>query len=274
MKRTLGLSLLELMAAMMLGAFIVGAVFSVYLISQRNQQTQLTFQQSQSRATKAIQVLTNEIKQAGWIGCARLAPDFPIQQYSKYTLSAQNRIQGQVNELSVRYVQPLGVELIEISAVDAKLIVGLQHQFHANDVLVIADCQKAEIFKVRHVAVFHGKQVLTAMEPLHHQFPVRTEINRLVINRFFIAKTKDRLSDGTPLFALYLIDITGQKIRLVEGIYDLQFHYYLATNGQVSQTPQSAVVDATQLAAVEWGLSIQSSLQPSRWYGFAALPSF
>lgn len=267
--RSRGVTFIELMIGMVLAGLLTGLVISIYVGREKSAAAQSAILQIQNQATKTIGILSREIEQAGWIGCAKLTRQFPIKGLSHYTLTAQNKVAGNAKELTIRYARPLDAKLIDMTVALGKIVIEAGHTFHAGEVLLISDCKHAEVIKIKQVYKLHGMQIILATEPMHYLYRPSAQINHLVINRFYVDKTKEYNLDGSSLYALYVDDVMGQKMRLVDGVEKINLNYYQNDANTIYQIFNFD--DATQLAAVGIELSMHIPPYKKSWYGFAKL---
>lgn len=79
------------------------------------------------------------------------------------------------------------------------------NEVHINigDVMVISNCQHAEIFQIKSVAHNQGIQIVESVKPLEYEYDANSEVSRLEVNRYYVAKTKRNKSNGNPLYSLF-----------------------------------------------------------------------
>ncbi len=223
-KHPLGFVLIELMLAVTLGLLLVSVIMQIYLANIGNYRLQRSLNHIQQNAKTAMDILTAEIHQAGYIGCARLTRDFPLISYPPYTLTYNNKISSlHTDEIIIRHAHFLGSILTESMRDAAILSVSGSVRFASGDILIISDCKQAEIFQAKEVKNTHGRQIIFST-PLHHQYEQYAEVSHLDMNTYFIADTHRRYADGTPVYSLYVKDIDQRKSELVEGIQQMHIH--------------------------------------------------
>lgn len=218
-----GMLLIELMVSMVLALLLISFILEIYLASRKSQQFRAALNQVQNNANSAFSVLGTEIRRAGYIGCARLTKEFPVHAYGYYSLTPKNKlIVLDNNKFTVRYAGYPGVILKKIPEDDLTLYTSADIRFSSGDILIISDCKQAEIFQVDKTSLKNGLQKITVKYPLHYPFSPYAEISKLEINTYFIFKTNRKSRDGKPIFALYVADIKGRKMELVEGINSMK----------------------------------------------------
>ena len=81
-KKTLGMSLVELMVAVTISAILLLGVTSVYLSTRHSNAVQDELSRLQENGRFAISLLSKEIRQAGYQGCTNLNRMTPVNNVS------------------------------------------------------------------------------------------------------------------------------------------------------------------------------------------------
>lgn len=175
-KRYCGLALLELISAMTVGMIVLGIIAEIFLVTKERQRYQAAINDVELSATRTISILSDEIKRAGHIGCARLTADFPVASFDPSLLRAVNKLKGGRHEIIVRYADLPGAVLQQFSR--ESMVASTDVIFKKNDILMIADCEKAEI-----------------LELLKHNFLLSSK-SLFPINHYILISIKRRLNSG------------------------------------------------------------------------------
>jgi type IV pilus assembly protein PilW len=273
MRRYLGSILIELMLAVTLGLMLVGFVFEMYLASQKSYRLQIALNHIQDNAKTAIDSLTDDIRKAGHIGCARLTNEFPIVSNVPYSITPQNKLIGSHSELTVRYVEPHGVVLRESMIDNTTLYTTAEIHFSIDDIVVISDCKQADIFQVGEVVLSRGVQMIIPVHPLHHHYEQYAEIGRLAINHYAVAKKNRKNSDGTQVFSLFVDHIKQHKTEWVADINSLQLLYSVNQKGKLTDVPASAIEDWSNVVGV--AIDVELVFPPIKkiWHAYVSLAS-
>jgi type IV pilus assembly protein PilW len=225
-----GAMLVELMLACALALVLIGLLLKIYLGSQQSARIQSSLNQIQDNAKIAITILSSEIHQAGYIGCAKLTNDFPLF-FTRYELTEKNKIKGDRHSITIRHAAFKSDYLIKDMLSTSILEVKDDIHFKKNNILIISDCKHAEIFQIKNIIYSRGIQIITPISPLHNQFDSRAELARFEVNHFFISRTKRKDFYGNPISALYVKNLQGETTRLVDGINDLNIQYLMGHAG-------------------------------------------
>lgn len=260
MKSHSGFGLIELMIAVTIGLLLLSMILQIYLTNLNSYRLQLALNQVQQNAKTAIDILNTEIHQAGYIGCAHLTYDFPIFSYPPYTLMSHNKISSQkVDEITIRRADFPAAVLIEPMQDTSILSVSHHVRFSSGDILIISNCNQAEIFEVKEIKSFQGGQKIISHYPLHHQYEQQTEVSRFVINTYFIANTHRRYANGKPIYSLFVKDINQRKSELIEGIQQMRIRYLINHD------------EASSVAGVSIDFNVVSQSLNKVWHLYAAM---
>jgi type IV pilus assembly protein PilW len=233
-KRNAGFVLTELIIATTLGLLLLSALIEVYLSTQRSIQLQVALYQNQQRAKEVIDFLSSEISKAGYVGCAYLTDDFPVTPYLSYSLSANNKLSGHGDaSITVRYMEFPGADVLVPMRNSSTLFINAAIRFMKGDILVISDCNQAEIFEVGQISMVEGMQKIQPKMPLRHLFNRYAEVGRLQVNNFYVAKTNRRYPDGSLIYTLTIQDINRHTFEIIEGMSALQIRYSSNQDGHM-----------------------------------------
>jgi len=207
------------MISLAIGLLIINLLMETYLASQKSLKLETALNNIQNNAQSAISILTNEIHQSGHIGCAKLSPDFPIISLPDYELNSENKIViNNKNELIIRYAKYENAYLTEAMKRKNRIYFKGDNNISSKDILLISDCKSAEIFTARNIKKINDSYEVTLTSPLHHRYDKYAEISRLIINKFYVAKTNRKYPDGKSVYGLYMDNIHHQKMEVVSGI--------------------------------------------------------
>ncbi len=268
MKKIKGVVLIELLIAALLGAMIIIFLMQMYLASARSEQLQQALQQIQMNGKNAAAMLLTAVQRTGQIGCMQLGADYPKLVYQTDTLTAQNKLMGNDEMFTVR-----GMEYLSTATASAKnnvvLLAAKNQAIKSEQLLVIADCQHAELLKIANVS----DQRLQTVNPLKNNYENDAEIGRFVIEKYFIAKTNRFYSNGEAVYALYREDNNEGKMELVEGIQQMKINYVLKKGGTLSEVAAAQVGDWSQVVAATFELTVVAPPFKKIWYVYGAIGS-
>ena len=271
MRRQSGLTLIELMLAMTLGLLLISVMLEMYLASQRSYRLQMALSLIQENAKTVIDSLTSDIRKAGYIGCAQLTTDFPAIFYVPYSITPHNKLTGNDAELIVRYVEPNGIVLKESMVDDTTLYTSSERHLSVGDRVVISDCGHAELFQIEEIVLSGGRQMIIPTHPLQHRYKQDAEIGRLVINHYFIAKTKQGDNDGTEELSLFVEDIKHHKTELVAGINRMKFLYSIHRQEKLIDVSAKDISDWSNVIGIAIELELASPPLKKTWQAYVSL---
>lgn len=259
-----GVSLIELMIAMALGLFIMAGVTSLYLGSRATHSTQSSVANVQESLRFGFEYLAYDLRMAGYMGCANIrdmAPQVvanpPVPSVGLGgSVRGYNGGSGWTNPTAITHVA--GTDVISLSRASLtsmhisensngsnfKIDSGsTPHGLSVNQILIVTDCQRSDIFRATAVSATSGSTTITHASNLNTQpagsacaagsgkivtecssmgnYKSDAQVASLESVTFFIGINPQ----GNP--ALYKVDTSTNE--LVEGIFDMQLEYGLDT---------------------------------------------
>ena len=284
-KKNRGLSLIELMVAMILTLILVSGVITIFISNKATYLTQDGLSRVQESGRFGLTFLSESLRWAGYSGCGNLdtmnvhiqSDPPPAGGFSMAgALEGYDGGTGWTNPTSITHVtgtdvvnikgqQPGGLRLVGNMATDnANIQVGANPDgYAAGDILVITDCQDADIFTAGTVSSSGG--TITIPHPsssnltpkLSKAYQDDAMVARFMDVTYFIGVNPS----GNP--SLYRIS-NGVAQELVEGIRDMQITYGVDSIDDDdwvidSYQPASGVADWTQVRSVRLGLIAESN---------------
>ena len=276
-----GFGLVELMIAMTLGLVLLGGIGYVFIGSRGAFRTTDNLSRIQENARYALDVMSRDIRMAGYVGCGNIAsmtvktianlpvsqhmtPDTALIGYDDSGPSGIPRAAGDV--LSIMGAFSNGVNLTGNLIPNANIQVnGNPDGFKQGDVLVVANCTNADVFKVTNNPGSSGTVTL------NHVIGTSNTANRvgtygsdafvMRVDRYtyFIGDTPISAARPVSVRALYRVGLDGAAEELVEHVHDMQFRYGLDTNSDGAVDSYSATPGAwTQVVSVTVNLLMRS----------------
>jgi hypothetical protein len=266
------MTLIEVLLAITLELLLIAFLFETYLAHQYNFQLQFNLQRLQTQAQLAMDVLQTAITQAGYIGCPLLTEHLPIAASPSYQLSVANQLTGSIaNEITVRYLeQPYARLLTQDNPQSTEKIVSAKPVLPARAILLITDCQRAEVFQQSKVIASKQQQKIILDRPLHYTFQSYAAVGRLAINKYFVAKTQRNYADGSPIYALFVEDIQLRKTELIEGVQAMRLYYSVQQGEQLIDLPAQQITDWSKVRGVAFELDIYYPPIRKTWYGYVS----
>jgi type IV pilus assembly protein PilW len=261
-----GFGLIELMIAMTIGLILLGGIGYVFLGSKQTFRTQDDFSRMQESVRYALETVGVDVRMAGYAGCVNLAainPNNPgggvplfVKANQPPALLLGEALRGYVGAtwpvalnpppagwvagtgvLHIISASSAGVRVEEGDQANANIKFDTAHGFVVGQLLLVTDCESADLFRASNVAgngtITHTGancanigmpcNVATAYQPnpqaLSKSYPDTAEVFSVVSTIYFIAINPA----GNP--ALYRRPEGGAAEELVENVEDLVMRF-------------------------------------------------
>lgn len=216
-----GIILIELMISICISLVIICLLTEIYTLMQSNTHRQQSLRDIQHQAANIKQILSSDIGMAGYIGCARLTNQFPLALAGLMNL--KNPIQVNAHDVTTVHASESHASLLKDMSNRTSLLIRREFVVKPRDVLIISDCAHAEIFTVASISVIDGNIKITPQQPLQYHFLQNSEIAKLIVNTYYIARSKRIDELGHAVMSLYVAEITGRQTELVTGVNEIAF---------------------------------------------------
>ena len=270
-KYSKGLSLIELMIAMVIGLLLLLGTTSLFTNNKRIYKDQNEMGRLQENARFATEMLIQDIRMAGYIGCSddigNLTNNFntTVTNLASFTNlvegseSAANWQPSNSTEIvanmaansdgvTVRYLQPLDINLTGNSTATTAPINAVT-DLQVNELAAVTDCKASDIFRITGVT---GGPAPAAITNLTHAAITNTyntdaEVARFVTVRYYVGPGTDIDGDGVGDPALFryvyaqdkddddgdgnTTEIIAHSEELIEGVENMQILYGEDTAG-------------------------------------------
>lgn len=267
--RQQGLTLVEILVAIVVSLILIAGVIQIFVGTRQTYRFQDALARVQENGRFAIETISRDVRQAGFVGCTTLisvtpnpVPPLAIN-YSRNTYIAPVPTGGPpatqapgTDIVTLRMLEPatmrLSVDMLnpgDVVTVPAN-IQGLQ----AGDVAGVADCNNVDLFTVNAVAGA-GPITVTPNAPLRVAYVTGAELSRYREVSYFIAP------GASGDLALWRRD-DGVDIELVDGVEDLwvRFGEDLDNDGAPDvYSAAAAVIDWSRVRAVRLSLLLVSN---------------
>lgn len=244
-----GFGLVELMIAMAIGLLLLGGIGYVYLGSSAAFRTTDNLSRIQENARYALEVMSRDIRMAGYIGCGNIAamtvktiakPPVPAMSINNALIGYDNgtawtnpstipRVAGDV--LSVMAAFGGSASLTgNLNPSNANIqINGNPNNFQQGDVLAVTDCANADVFKVTNSPGNSGTVTLT------HGSGTNSGNRTGIYGKDAFVMRVDQYSyfigdNAAGNRSLYRVGFNANAEELVEHVHDIQFRYGLDTS--------------------------------------------
>ena len=292
-----GLSLVELMVALVLSLVIGVAVMQVFLASKTTYRMQDAMSRLQENGRFAVNQLASEIRMAGYMGCLRLdevqvnimADPAPagitdvlgalIAVRGKDDVDASNEWGASVDTDVLMLHSAVGnsMQLVgNINPNNANIqVAGNAEGLKKNDTVIISDCTSADIFRiVNSPSTSDQKTTITHSSggnyssKLSKIYGKDAEVLRFEYVNYYIKETSRKSPAGQPIRALYvkrtqeLSSVEAAETELVEGVQNLQIEYGIRTGASLVADEYRTAADVTdwgRVVAVRFRLLMQSA---------------
>lgn len=257
-----GLSLVELMIALAIGAALIGGMVQIFSSNNAAFRTQQSVSRMQENARFGFHFISQELRQVGYKGCAgEIANqaldlsdtqdeflfdwDRSIEGWSGDNLPSELDFGARTprDDSDVVLVRRAGVKQTRVlNGAPVSDITGIQvptgHSLTDGDILTLSDCRSATTFQVSDASSgSNSLGVSGGMDPgntttgLSHNFGNGSHISKTFVTRFWIADNPD----GEP--ALYRKINQQDAEELVPGIEQLVLEYGIDNNKKFDLPP-------------------------------------
>lgn len=269
-----GLSLIELMVAMVIGMLIVGGVLYLFQGSRQTFRQGDAMARVQENGRIAIDILGDAVRLAGYAGCRNLSQislagtSFTNSNViagrsaaaSGDALAGNNGKAGS-SVLTVTYLSggatfltqdmdPTAPDTLQLPATSAG-------QFAAGSTGFITNCERSEAFQVADFSADASGATLETSLPLTTTFAAsNTLLGRVVEQSFYVARTGRTDARGQPIFALFRqATVSGASVgatpeEIADGVEDMRITYGLDTSGDLSVNEYTSTLTATNAPQV------------------------
>lgn len=264
-KQSIGLTLIELMLALLIELSLFGVIISIYLMSQQSARLQSALTEIQENALLATSIITKDVKKAGYIGCARLTSHF-VLPYANYSLEPQTRLRGDAHSVTLAFASFPSASLLQ-PIHGTSLIVSESPLFKPNDIAILSDCKHAEIVNVISAYQRQAKQYVQ-LSMLHYAYDATAELSPFIINHYYVEKTNRNNQAGLPIYALMKEDINHRKTELISGLSKLSLRYSVNDNAGLRELPASEIVDWSSVDGIQVVFELMSFPLTKSWIAY------
>lgn len=284
-----GISLIELLIAILLSALLITGIFTIYLSNKKSYQFNEALARIQENGRIGFEYLSRDTRMAGYCGCGRLADVLPANA----NFSILNSVVGWHNGVSsssvpfplldpvaegdVLLLQEAAPEGVNAQIIDKNtLTIKESADFKVGDSILISNCTHASVARVVSVSQEKTGETLKITPNLTvlKSYKKYAEVNQLLKLVYYVADTGRKNSAGAAIYALYRHDLTGPTTipsELIEGVDKMQIGYALKNAPSIVYTADE-VPDWSTVGSVQIALllnSIEAVTDKSQTYTFA-----
>ncbi len=244
--RQTGMTLVELLVAMLIGSVLIGGVLQVFTNTKQTYVIQESLSRLQENGRFAMNFINRDIRMADYWGCFATGVgginnnlDFASNPAAfNYSLGAITGVQGTVagnsaldaaDSITIRGASGSGVFLTSASVDEIAALTVAAHDFDANDLIFVTDCNKADIFQASGVTANTLLHTLTGT-PGNTTVSL-SDIYGLDAQLYNVSTIKYSIQmgeGGRP--ALFKKNNADAAVELLEGVENMQILYGEDTN--------------------------------------------
>lgn len=265
MRAVSGLTLLELLLGLALGAVVMMALVELYNVNRLTYDLTQGLSRIQANGRLATALLRAEIRPAGFAGCVPLSFHEAFRHHGlPVKLSLANSVRGTVtlsnklpasDAVTVVKMATRNADVVAVSADHRRFKVSGHTTFKASDWVVLTDCRQGDVWQVESVSAGPWLTTTTAL-PGYRPGAV---IGHLVEHTFYVGNTGRKTLRGNPVYGLYVQSFAGAREELLEGVSAMQIEYGVcAEPGAVLRTRGEAVQDWSKVVSVHLLLTLDS----------------
>lgn len=264
LRKQSGLTLIELTVGSMLSMLVLAFLLQVFLMLHEQLKAQSSIMTIEKTAIIALNQLSRDIGQAGNIGCPHLT-DRIVSPYHDVALQTDNQLIMDSHTIMLRHAAIPPATLLASIDKGIRLTVDTVRDFSSNDLVIISDCKRAEIAKIRAVKRMVDEQYLWLDEKLKNNFDSFAEVSQLEVNQYFVESTGRYDEYRQPINALMLKKLGSPKIALVDGVDAIIFRNLVDNHGHLELRESNKFINRANLRGVEIRLAIRNAERTQHW---------
>lgn len=225
MKKITGMSLIELLIGLALSLLLLSVIIEIYLAESKIEMMQDAWSFIEENAQHISNYLRKELHLAGYVGCVKHDVVQALMPYDspKMKPGTQGFIVHYMSTQTADLMQMIGNNVLEVD---------MDQHFHVGDELVIANCEQAEIITIQSLIKNTKTLQIIAKTPLSAFYTPHSEVGKLLANAYYVGQTNRQSARNAAIYALYQVDITGQRQELIEGVNDMQVRFINTDSNQ------------------------------------------
>ena len=176
-KKQIGISLVEIMVAMVISIFLLGGVIQVYIGNKTSYRFADASARIQENARFALDTMSSDLRMAGFWGCAQFLTtgnehlvnnlNYPPADVALYDFINNDAISA-IENVGLNGSDSLtvlgskagqNIVLSDMVTTQANVIVSSDANIDANDIAIISNCEGADIFQVSSIAAVGAGQI-------------------------------------------------------------------------------------------------------------------
>jgi len=293
-KNQKGLTIIELMIAMVMGLVITGAIVQVFANNKQIYLVQDTNARLQENARYALHTISEKIRKAGYVGCSTRSKGFSVNNVisggeTNYLYDFKTPIQGSeatatntwapalhssiidaltdTDVLTIRYVDSQPYRIATHTSATADITLPAGSDFAAGNFAVVSNCEFATVFRITKAdstaAVTTLEHATSGFTPANSSTSLIKEFDNGEVARIKTVSYYISDPDGDGIPSLYQVEFGGIPEEVIHGVDDMQIEYGVDTTSadgaaDIYQTAD-AVSDWLQVVSVRINLNFRST---------------
>ncbi len=262
-----GMTLIEMMIGLAIGSFVFSSIFEIYLVAENNRNSQKTMIAMQENIQSVSQFLKQAMRATAWSGCAKLSKDFPFKNRLPVYLNEKNKIESYQNKdiknnsdaIRFWHVDIHGSSLKKTMRAKDVLYVSGNFDVAENDDLIMTDCRTAETMHVKQVySMPDGTQKIMLTYPLDKKYEENAEVSKLISQKLFVDTTGELDNKNKPVYGLYIENLDGEKIELIDHISQMKIFFSRIENGVSVQHSIHELSDYDEINGILFSLDLNA----------------
>ena len=252
-----GFTLIELLLTLGLSAFIMTTAYLLFATEQQTYADQQAIVNLQEVGRIATAFLRDRLRHVRGLGCSTWNAQLPLYNQAAalpawlpqqaqdavvgYHANAGqwkpalpdyliNHVRADTDVLLLHQAYEQAANLLDdMPHAQASLVIPYGPNLQVDDVLIVADCQQADIVKISHLAQRSG-QLEIGHQPPHNSssqlskaYSRTAQVSVLQTAAYYVGDTGRRYADDQIVYALY--QFNGQHQELLEGVTGLRVWY-------------------------------------------------
>ncbi len=286
-----GVTIVELMIAMVLGLLVIAAVVQVFINNKEMYLVQESNARLQENGRYAIHTISEKIRKAGYLGCSTRSKGSSIANVvtggtTNYLYDFQKPIQGSeatatntwvpvlhssiageltdTDVLTIRYIESQPYRISSHASAASDITIPTGNDFSEGDFAIASNCEFSTVFQITNSDPSTGtlEHKTSGVTPANASTSIIKsfqggEVARVNTVSFYIS---DPDLNGIP--SLYQVEFGGIPVEVVSGVDDLQIEYGVdnasADGAADVYQAANAVVDWLEVVSVRINLNLRS----------------
>lgn len=245
-----GSMLIECLIALSLSVLLLSTLFVIYLhivTASNNIDAVLDLNEKSDQMNS---ILKQALLNAGNLGCRKMN----IIQYVGKTFF------GEDHAITVKYMKYPYATILKNMQDYQTIYANQVTRFSPNEIVILADCEGAEVVTVAAVASEHGMQKIVLTQPVKNNYLLGANIG-VFKNDYYHLKSQ----------SFYVADNEHGDAVLIDGIANISFKYSVLTHGQIVDQDAGAITDWSKVKGVQWEATVMSAGMNKKVYAYVAL---